>query len=190
MGKTAEERAEQQAQKQEAAVKKQQIRDARQAEKQEAAAKKQRILEAQQAQKQQMLEAQRFAETPAGQARAAYANGAGWFEIEMDIRQTGGLNSYGGTGSDSPVQFGSLSLGGKPAPRGDHISVIEAEGWDLHTAAYVYMQTGEDSRDKWTESGQRTAIRGKIVGMYLFKRRAADTQSAERPTGWPSGSSA
>ena len=33
----------------------------------------------------------------------------------------------------------------------------------LHTVNHVYVQLGEESRDKWGSSGQRTSIKGKIV---------------------------
>ncbi|SOD83020.1 hypothetical protein SAMN06272781_7999 [Streptomyces sp. 1222.2] len=46
-------------------------------------------------------------------------------------------------------------------------------GWKLHTAQYIHVQLGEESRDKWLSSGQRVAIKGKIVGMYLFERAMA-----------------
>lgn len=57
-----------------------------------------------------------------------------------------------------------------PSPRSGLISRIEDVGWKLHTAQYLYVQLGEESRDKWLSSGQRVAIKGKIVGMYLFQR--------------------
>lgn len=46
-------------------------------------------------------------------------------------------------------------------------------GWKLHTAQYIHVQLGEESRDKWLSSGQRVAIKGKIVGMHLFERAMA-----------------
>ncbi|QYX75147.1 hypothetical protein [Streptomyces akebiae] len=59
-------------------------------------------------------------------------------------------------------------------------------GWKLRTAQYLYVQLGEESRDKWLSSGQRVAIKGKIVGMYLFERTVASREeslndSAQKP---------
>ncbi|MFF4014399.1 hypothetical protein [Streptomyces sp. NPDC001843] len=108
------------------------------------------------------------------QARKAFDRGDGWFETEVDQRSAGGLNPYGGTGHDSgmpPLARNKLDHPGAPhSPRSDLLSRIEDVGWKLHTAQYVYVQLGEESRDKWLSSGQRVAIKGKIVGMYLFRR--------------------
>jgi hypothetical protein len=56
----------------------------------------------------------------------------------------------------------------------DIMSQVEAEGWALTYANHVNVQTGEDSRNRWMESGQRVAIRGKLVGIYLFRRDEAE----------------
>jgi hypothetical protein len=109
-----------------------------------------------------------FAESPAGQARAAFERGDGFFEIELDLRSTGNLNPYGATGVD---QAASWTGSNRPAGgRMDVLSQIEGEGWQLFQANHVHVQLGEESRDKWSSSGQRTSIKGKIVGVYLFRR--------------------
>ncbi|MFD9451543.1 hypothetical protein ACFWBC_00275 [Streptomyces sp. NPDC059985] len=108
------------------------------------------------------------------QAAGAYARGDGWFEAEIEHRSAGGLQPYGGTGMDlggSPLLRSRLDEPGAPrAPRSDLLSRIEDEGWSLHTAQYVYVQLGAESREKWFSSGERVAVKGKIVGMYLFRR--------------------
>ncbi|MFF3494794.1 hypothetical protein ACFYWS_25995 [Streptomyces sp. NPDC002795] len=108
-------------------------------------------------------------------AHDAHESGDGWFEAEIDFRGTGSLNPYGNTGSDvnaaSAGGFNPIASENRPAHgRLDALSRIEAEGWRLHTAQYVHVQLGEESRDKAFSSGQRTAIRGKITGIYLFQR--------------------
>jgi hypothetical protein len=109
---------------------------------------------------------QQFDSSVQGRARAAFASGDGFFEIELDLRATGNLNSHGGTGFDG----GSLG-GHKPrSGRMDVLSVIESEGWELAFVDHVFVMTGEDSRDKFMASGQRTSVRGKIIGIYLFRR--------------------
>lgn len=109
-----------------------------------------------------------FAESPAGQARAAAERGDGFFEIELDLRTTGNLNPYGATGVDQAASWtgSNRPVGG----RMDVLSQIEREGWALFQANHVHVQLGEESRDKWGSSGQRTSIKGKIVGVYLFRR--------------------
>lgn len=129
-----------------------------------------------------------FEESPAGRARAAFERGDGFYEVELDMRATGNLNSHGGSGVDSAR--GSSRTRSR---RMDALSQVEGEGWVFVQASYVFVQTGEDSRDKFMASGQRTAIRGKIVGVYLFRRVEArsyppvdngdSSQVGESPTG-------
>jgi hypothetical protein len=120
--------------------------------------------------KDQQRAEEEFNASPAGQARAAFKRGDGWFEIELDVRNTGNLNPYGMTSSDTAHAFAASN---KPkAGRTDALSQIENEGWNLIQANHVFVQLGEESRDKWASSGQRTSIRGKIVGIYVFKRRS------------------
>jgi hypothetical protein len=50
----------------------------------------------------------------------------------------------------------------------DHSSIldsIEAEGWKLEHADYVYRMTRSFSRDKLLSSGQQEAIEGEILGI-------------------------
>lgn len=107
-------------------------------------------------------------------ARKAFERGDGWFETEIEQRSVGSLDPYGGTGQDHGIPPLPRIKVDHPSeshpPRSDLISRIEDVGWRLHTAQYVYVQLGEESRDKWLSSGQRVAIKGKIVGMYLFQR--------------------
>jgi len=46
---------------------------------------------------------------------------------------------------------------------------IEAEGWLLEHAGYVYRVTRTISRDKLLSSGQQEAVEGEIVGIYIFR---------------------
>ena len=52
------------------------------------------------------------------------------------------------------------------------IESVESGGWVLHDGGYVFQETASDSKSKAIGSGERTAVSGKIVGIYLF--RAAD----------------
>lgn len=126
------------------------------------------------AEKQAERERKAFEASPAGQARAAFERGDGFFEVELDMRATGNLNSHGGTGSDR----GDWAPHRPRSGRMDALSQVEDEGRAFMQASYVFVQTGEDSHDKFLASGQRTAIRGKIVGIYLFRRR----DDAARPS--------
>lgn len=51
------------------------------------------------------------------------------------------------------------------------IDAIEAEGWHLEHAGYLFRETGSVSRDKFLSSGQTASVTGEIVGIYLFRVR-------------------
>ncbi|MFJ1672896.1 hypothetical protein ACIOK4_42375 [Streptomyces bottropensis] len=120
---------------------------------------------------------ERFQDPILDHARLAFERGDGWFETEIDQRSSGSLKPYGNTGLDlgrsSMVRSRVDQHAAPPSPRSDLLSRIEDVGWKLHTAQYIHIQLGEESRDKWLSSGQRVAIKGKIVGMYLFERATA-----------------
>ncbi|MFF6995650.1 hypothetical protein ACFY93_11905 [Streptomyces sp. NPDC008313] len=117
-------------------------------------------------------------------ARQAFERGDGWFEAEIEGRSTGSM-----TPGAFPSDFGTPPLHttklDHPAvqqpPRADLLSRIEDEGWSLHTAQYLHIQLGENSREKWTSSGEQVAIKGKIVGMYLFRRAGPGGRAEGHP---------
>jgi hypothetical protein len=41
----------------------------------------------------------------------------------------------------------------------------------------VFVHEGEQSGDKFMSSGQNVATKGRIEGLYLFKRREANRQA-------------
>lgn len=49
------------------------------------------------------------------------------------------------------------------------LDTIEAEGWLLEHAGYVYRVTRSISRDKFLSSGQQEAVEGEIIGIYIFR---------------------
>jgi hypothetical protein len=51
------------------------------------------------------------------------------------------------------------------------LTAIEAEGWELFQAGYVFRETGGASRDKFLASGQQIAVMGDTLGIYLFRSR-------------------
>ncbi|WP_030670035.1 hypothetical protein [Streptomyces cellulosae] len=97
-------------------------------------------------------------------ARQAFERGDGWFEAEIPQRTVGSLNHY----FLSQIKRDHPSV--SHPPRGDLLSRIEDEGWKLHTAQYLYVQLGEESRGKLLSSGQQVKAKGEIIGVYLFQR--------------------
>lgn len=55
----------------------------------------------------------------------------------------------------------------------DPLGRVEATGWRLEHASWVFIETGQTSRDKLVLSGQRTVTTGEVVGIYLFRRNEA-----------------
>ncbi len=62
---------------------------------------------------------------------------------------------------------GALTTANDPS---DVLNSISHQGWDLVNGSFVFHETGSESRDKFMASGQHTAVKGTVVGYYLFKR--------------------
>lgn len=103
--------------------------------------------------------AEEFAKTPAGQARAARAAGSRIFQLALPLSQTTGhtVAMMGAFATTTNRQHAS------------ELELVEAEGWRLEHAGYVYRVTGSVSRDKLLSSGQQEAVHGEIVGIYIFR---------------------
>jgi len=104
-----------------------------------------------------------FLKSPAGQAqhqaKIARETGARVFQISLSLSETTGrtVAMTGAYANTTNAKHGSI------------IDLIEAEGWRLEHAGYVYRQTGSVSRDKFFSSGQQEAIHGEIMGVYIFR---------------------
>jgi hypothetical protein len=97
--------------------------------------------------------------TPLGLATTAKEAGNGFFELELEIGS-----------SNRNVSFGTADFG--KYKKGDFtglLSQIEDIGWNLQHVGYYFMTTGETSRDKFLASGQNVAVKGKTMGVYLFR---------------------
>jgi hypothetical protein len=99
--------------------------------------------------------ANRFAESPAGQARAAYERGDALFQ-------------FGGTTSDKSNEI---------------LNSICREGWELVNGSFTFVETGADTTNRFLtssiwEDGKKTTVKGKVVGYYLFRRRPASGRTS------------
>jgi hypothetical protein len=47
---------------------------------------------------------------------------------------------------------------------------IELAGWRLEHANWVYVETGQNSRNKFLSTGQQVVTTGQVMGIYLFRR--------------------
>lgn len=51
------------------------------------------------------------------------------------------------------------------------------EGWELVNGDFVFVISGQESRDKFLSSGQNVAVAGPVMGFYLFKRSEANQRA-------------
>jgi len=114
----------------------------------------------------QKLEEQRrkkeeaFAKSPAGRARATKAAGMKIFQIDIPLSKNE---------AHTVAMVGAFANSTKIEDYASTIQAIEDEGWRLDHVGYVYRITGSESRDKFLASGQQEAVRGEIVGIYIFR---------------------
>ena len=103
--------------------------------------------------------------SPVERARKARAEGKQFFEIQLEV----GVSSR-------DVRFLEADSGHRTEQdNGQILQDIEAEGWNLHAVGYVFVPTGQSSRQKMLGSGASVAISGVTVGVYLF-RASAETE--------------
>lgn len=101
--------------------------------------------------------------TPEEQALAAYEAGEGFLELQMEVGASLRRTPTWRPGENHRVSEHTTD------PTGT-LEAIEAIGWHLEHVGYVFVVTGQNSVDRALSSGQETAVSGKTVGIYLFRR--------------------
>jgi hypothetical protein len=101
-----------------------------------------------------------FYATPQGQARLAFERGDHVFQYEIDVMNQQAI---------IVAMVGSTTSHKRVDPTWVLNSVCR-EGWKLVNGSFVFVEQGQQSRDKFMSSGQNVAVKGKTVGYYLFKR--------------------
>ena len=115
-----------------------------------------------------------FWASPQGQATKAYEQGDEFFQVEIPHSSvTGFTNAAFNAATEGTVR--------RHLTRTDLLGQIEEAGWHLEHPDWVYLQTGQNSRDKFLASGQQVVVTGEVVGIYLFRRDAARTDRAKPP---------
>jgi len=114
-----------------------------------------------------------FWASPQGKAAQAFERGDEFFQIEIPHSSVTGFTN---------AAFNSATKGTirRKLTRTDLLGQIEETGWRLQHADWVYIQTGQNSRDKFMASGQHVVVTGEVIGMYLFRR---DDTRVDRATG-------
>lgn len=109
-----------------------------------------------------------FYGSPVGEARVAFEAGARIFQYETNVKSTKSVVR--------PILLGSSAMGketfGSRLGRGpvDTLNAVANEGWEIVNGSFVFVETGQQSRDKFMASGQQVAVSGTVIGYYVFKR--------------------
>lgn len=108
-----------------------------------------------------------FWASPAGQARAAFEAGDHVFQYSIDVMNQQAI---------IVAMVGSATRKRHADPAAVLNSVCR-EGWDLVNGDFVFVMQGQQSRDKFMTSGQNVAVKGTVMGYYLFRRNEANRQA-------------
>jgi hypothetical protein len=115
-------------------------------------------------------ERQAFLRSPAGQARLAYERGDHVFQYSIDVMSQQAVIVN---------MVGSMTTNKSTDPTAILNSVCD-EGWELVNGSFVFLEQGQQSRDKFLSSGQNVAIKGTTIGYYLFKRCEPNKRSTHQ----------
>jgi predicted RNA-binding Zn-ribbon protein involved in translation (DUF1610 family) len=112
-----------------------------------------------------------FFRTPAGQARIAFERGDQVFQYAHNVMSQQAII----------VAMVGSTTATKTADPSVILNSVCNEGWELVTGSFVFVEQGQQSRDKFMSSGQNVAIQGTTVGYYLFKRCEANKRDLGQP---------
>lgn len=107
--------------------------------------------------------AEEYRRSPVGLAEAACKNGDQFFQVEMEVSSLAGSHSSFGSSENLLVQASSSAVA---------LGQIEALGWRLEHAGYVFVETGSTSTNRVLATGQGVVTKGHVAGIYLFRRTA------------------
>ena len=113
-----------------------------------------------------------FLESPAGQARSAFERGDQVFQYSLDVLSTHAIVL---------PMVGAYTGPRSTADPSEILNSVCGEGWELVNGSFVFLELGSESRDKFLASGQQVAVKGSIVGYYLFKRCEANKRQTVNP---------
>lgn len=128
----------------------------------EAEIRDQRQQEAEERRRAEQIEKERraFFKTPAGQARLAYERGDHVFQCSIDVMNQQAII----------VAMVGSSTAKKTTDPSEILNSVCREGWDLVSGSFVFIEQGQQSRDKFLSSGQNVAVKGTVAGYYVFRR--------------------
>ncbi len=112
-----------------------------------------------------------FLATPAGQARIAFERAAEIFQYSLDVMNQQAI----------VVAMVGSTTSKKTTDPTDVLNSVCREGWELVNGSFVFVEQGQQSRDKFMTSGQNVATKGAVVGYYLFKRNEDNRRTPAPP---------
>ena len=108
-----------------------------------------------------------FWNSPAGHARRAYRAGDQVFQYSIDVMNQQAI---------IVAMVGSKTTSTTADPTAI-LNAVAREGWEIVSADFPFVMTGQQSRDKFMSSGQNVAVAGTVLGYYVFKRCDANRVS-------------
>jgi hypothetical protein len=112
-----------------------------------------------------------FFGSPAGRARVAYEEGDHVFQYAINVMNQQAI---------IVAMVGSSTKKSTTDPV-DVLNSVCHEGWDLVNGSFVFVEEGQQSRDKFMSSGQNVATKGSVVGYYLFRRCEENRRKVGNP---------
>jgi len=109
-------------------------------------------------------ERQAFLRSPVGQAHAAFERGDHVYQYAQDVMSQQAV---------VVAMIGSTTTK-KTSDPSEVLNAVCSQGWELINGSFVFVEEGQQSRDKFMSSGQNVATKGTTVGFYLFKRCPAN----------------
>jgi hypothetical protein len=109
-----------------------------------------------------------FLATPVGQARQCFKQGDLVYQCSINVMNQQAI-IVKMVGSTTTKQTTDPVVVLNPVCR---------VGWELVNGSFVFVEQGQQSRDKLISSGQNVAIKGETVGYYLFKCREANRRES------------
>jgi hypothetical protein len=109
-----------------------------------------------------------FLASPVGRARTAYERGDHVFQYSIDVMSQQAII----------VAMVGSATSKKASDPTDVLNAVCAQGWELVNGSFVFVEEGQQSRDKFMSSGQNVAIKGTTFGYYLFRRCESNRREA------------
>jgi hypothetical protein len=98
-----------------------------------------------------------FAASPTGRARTAFQRGDAVFQYSIDVMSQQAI---------IVAMMGSATAKTTSDPS-DVLNAVCREGWEPVNGSFVFVEQGQQSRDKLLSSGQNVAVKGKTFGYHL-----------------------